>query len=50
VSCALDVAAAYEGGLTLEAVAALAGLTRQRIQQIEAAALGKMRKRLATYR
>ena len=38
-SCALDIA--EEGGITLEAVAAILGVTRERIRQIEVAALRK---------
>lgn len=41
--CALD--AADEGGLTLEEVGAAFSVTRERIRQIEAVALGKLAKR-----
>lgn len=41
-SCALDVA--DEGGLTLEEVGELMGVTRERIRQIEEIALRKVRK------
>lgn len=40
-SCALDVA--DRGGLTLEEVGRLSGLTRERIRQVEAAALAELR-------
>ena len=43
-SCALDVAeAAPDGGLTLEQVAARMNLTRERVRQIEARALLKIK-------
>lgn len=41
--CALDAAA--EGGLTLEQVGDALSLTRERIRQVEAIALGKLAKR-----
>lgn len=40
-TCALDVAA--KGGVTLEEVGSLVGLTRERIRQIAAAALDKVK-------
>lgn len=40
-TCALDVAA--RGGLTLEEVAALLNLTRERVRQVEASGLAKLR-------
>lgn len=40
-TCALDVAA--KGGVTLEEVGSLVGLTRERIRQIAAAALEKVK-------
>jgi hypothetical protein len=42
-SCALD--AADEGGLTLEEVGELMGLTRERVRQLEAEALRKLKNR-----
>lgn len=41
-TCALDVA--DEGGVTLEEIGALMHLTRERIRQVEALALRKLRK------
>lgn len=47
-SCALDVVDEYPGGLTHDAVGKLlGGLTRERVRQLEAAALAKVRKRAA---
>jgi len=43
-TCVLDVVD-RRGDLTLEEVGAICGLTRERIRQIEAAALGKLGKR-----
>lgn len=43
-TCALDVA--ERGGATLEEVGQLLGLTRERIRQLEAQALGKLRNEL----
>ena len=40
-SCALDVAA--EGGVTLERVGKILGITRERVRQIERNALARMR-------
>lgn len=42
-SCVLDVA--DQGGMTLEEVGSVFGLTRERIRQIESAALQKLSKR-----
>lgn len=43
-SCTLD--AADEGGMTLEDVGNILGLTRERIRQIEVLALRKLNKRI----
>lgn len=43
-SCALDVA--DRGGVTLEELGALLGLTRERVRQIEEEAMGKLTARI----
>ena len=43
-TCALDVVDAAPGGLTLDAVAGLLGLTKERVRQIQEHALRQVRR------
>lgn len=45
-SCTLDLVDAHEGGMTLDEVAQVLGITRERVRQIEKKALEKLFKRL----